>query len=174
MEFDPDNGKPVPPDSRVSGFGDSAIVIRDFNEFLIRFGRAIINMFEYSIEFADRINYFELYDNRQLIPLFEKVSSFSYQKELRLALAQTVKVDDSYRVLFVSDNIKLNIGDIRDIAYLIPIDDFLDLSGIYGHFVCPSNNDREHPSLFDKMVNDTRVQMMNYKVTYTRPLITIG
>lgn len=174
LQHDEETGELVRPDPRVKGFGDSAVVFRDFNEFLLRFGKAIIKLCDNSVELIDTITYFNLDENRPLRPLFEKTSSFSYQNELRLAFAQTVKVDDSYRVLIIKNNLLLNVGDIHDIAYLIPMEELLDTSGIVGPFVDFSSQNPSKPSLYDWMVEQTQRQMKEYKAFFTRPLIIIG
>lgn len=160
MEVGEDNN-PILPDPRVRGFGDTAIVFRDFNTFLTRWGRALEARYQDWVDLLDRINYYSPSTNRTLVPLFEKSEEYSYQKELRLAFCRSAKFDDYYRIALEKEPVIVNVGDIRDIAYAVPIDKFLDASGVVGRHYFPETGDLNVP--YDFMVNHTREQMKTFR-----------
>lgn len=138
-----ENDKPVLPDIKLEGFGDTVVVFRDFNSFLLRFFKAIEARFEEHVDLLNIINYYGFEENRRLNPLFEKTSGYSYQKELRLAICQSERNkfyrghEDAYTLIPDKERITLNVGDIRDIAYATPFKSFLGCSGIVGVHYSP-------------------------------------
>ena len=83
--------KPILPDARVKDFGDTVVVFRDFNSFLLRFFQTILSRYEEHVVLLDRINYYGINENRNLNPLFEKTKRYAYQNELRLAFCLSEK-----------------------------------------------------------------------------------
>lgn len=172
LEVGEDNN-PVLPDSRVRGFGDTVIVFRDFNTFLVRWGKALEAKYQDWVDLLDRIKYYPLNTNRPLVPLFEKNEGYSYQKELRLAFCRSAKFgEDYYRIALEKEPVIVNVGNIRDIAYAVPIDRFLDASGIVGRHYFPETGDMGVP--YDFMVNHTREQMKGFKSYGGRTQIVIS
>ena len=171
MEVGEDNN-PILPDPRVRGFGDTAIVFRDFNTFLTRWGRALEARYQDWVDLLDRINYYSPSTNRTLVPLFEKSEEYSYQKELRLAFCRSAKFDDYYRIALEKEPVIVNVGDIRDIAYAVPIDKFLDASGVVGRHYFPETGDLNVP--YDFMVNHTREQMKTFRSYGGRTQVVIS
>ena len=171
MEVGEDNN-PILPDPRVRGFGDTAIVFRDFNTFLVRWGRALEARYHDWVDLLDRINYYSPSTNRMLVPLFEKSEEYSYQKELRLTFCRSAKFDDYYRIALEKDPVIVNVDDIRDIAYAVPIDKFLDASGVVGRHYFPEPGDLNVP--YDFMVNQTREQMKTFRSYSGRTQVVIS
>lgn len=161
MEVGEDNNL-LQPDPRIRGFGDTVIAFRDFNSFLVRWGRALESKYEDWVDLLDRINYYSVNTNRMLVPLFEKSDEYRYQKELRLAFCRSVKFPEgSYRIALEKEAVTVNIGDIRDIAYAVPMDDFLSGRGIAGRHYFPETGNLNMP--YDFMVNHTKEQMKTVK-----------
>ena len=182
LEKESDSNRLIPPDTRIRGFGNTAVVIRDLDEFLIRWGKAVIKKYKQSIELIDRIHYFNLEENRKLNPMFEKVSSYAYQKELRLAVAE-LEFDEfaigptngkDYRIVLDKNRVILNIGSIRDIAYAIQTSSLIDTTGIFGQFRNVTNNPPLKPTVFDDLVGSTRARMKEYRPIAVRQIITIA
>ena len=69
----------------------------------------------------------------------------------------------------------LHIGDISDIAFEMPIDDFLEHNfpeEMKLRF--PMSDKVDEPSNYDGIVEWTREQMKNYHTNIIKPMITIG
>lgn len=110
-------------DERVlKGFGDAAVIIHDAVEFVTRVKsaaakRALPNSRQ-AVEYVDM----STLDGE--VDLFMKDLSFSYQKELRIAV-----IDQEAE----AGPITLNIGSITDIACLMPAKDVTELSFEWCH-----------------------------------------
>ena len=179
LEFE--HNRPVLPDSRVEEFGDTAVIFRDFNSFLLRLFKAIESQYLEHVELLDRINYYDINTNRRLNPLFEKTTKYAFQKELRFAFCPAEKnkfyigpdPDNAYRIIWNKDRVTVNIGDIRDIAYSVPIGKFLDGTGIVmiakNYF--PLSGNLRVP--YDYLVSKTREEMKKYKPNMVIPMVTI-
>lgn len=173
--------KPILPDARVKDFGDTVVVFRDFNSFLLRFFQTILSRYEEHVVLLDRINYYGINENRNLNPLFEKTKKYAYQNELRLAFCLSeknkfyvpTKPEDNYRLIWNKERMIINVGDIRDIAYAIPTSKFLDGSGILrvNQNLYPFTGNPEAP--YDNWVINTRKEMAHYRPTLVTPMITI-
>lgn len=129
LEYDRNNDCFLSPDKRVREFGDTAVVICDFNEFLRRMLTVIVREKEHALVMMDRVRYFSPQENRKQRVPFEKSSYYSWQNELRLVYGDLTHIGfDDFRLTLDSIPKMLGIGDIRDIAMAMPIDCFLDLS----------------------------------------------
>ena len=70
--------------------------------------------------------------------------------------------------------VKLQIGNIRDIAYAIPIENFLKLLiPRYIPLRFPMRELYESQSNYDKLVSNTRSVMKNHKSPFVRPMLVI-
>ena len=70
--------------------------------------------------------------------------------------------------------VKLQIGNIRDIAYAIPIENFLKL--LIPRYILlrfPMRELYESQSNYDKLVSNTRSVMKNHKSPFVRPMLVI-
>lgn len=172
------NNEPVKPDPQIRGFGDTVVVFRDFNSFLVRFFKAASKVSGSEVVLLDRIRYYTMSENRKLQPLFEKTSDYMHQKELRLAYCQS-EVDkfaigdpeNAYALILDKNRITINVGDIRDIAYAIPMEQFLNTSGINGRHSFPCVGNIKAP--YDFLLDKTREEMKNYKSFIVKPMFTI-
>lgn len=83
---------------------------------------------------------------------------------------------DDFRREIVEDltPVKLQIGNIRDIAYAIPIENFLKLLiPRYIPLRFPMRELYESQSNYDKLVSNTRSVMKNHKSPFVRPMLVI-
>lgn len=147
LEYDEKSDLFEKPDSRISNFGDTAVIIHDPQVFLYRICRAMIQRFDYEfwtsfmrVKYNIQISINQPYDE------FCKLPSYSWQKEFRIVLdlaqgkfdPDTLKnVTDYAKLTFpgeivedsnidsLADSITLNIGDIRDICISMSISDFI-------------------------------------------------
>ena len=183
MDYVPETNFFVTPDPRIAEFGDTAVIIRDFNEFLERYAKALFKMYPHVISLLDRVSFYSANENRETNPLFEKEASFEYQKELRMAFgilepnpfARLPKDGEAWRMVMDTNSVKLQLGSIRDIAIALPIEDFLTLKfpeDIRLRF--PMREEGEAESNFDSVVKTTREQMKNYHSILTKPTFIIG
>ena len=82
-----------------------------------------------------------------------------------------------YIVIFKAKDltpVKLQIGNIRDIAYAIPIENFLKLLiPRYIPLRFPMRELYESQSNYDKLVSNTRSVMKNHKSPFVRPMLVI-
>lgn len=72
--------------------------------------------------------------------------------------------------------VKLQIGNIRDIAYAIPIENFLELDLLTPQDIplrFPMRELCESQSNYDKIVGNTRFIMKNHKSPFVRPMLVI-
>ena len=122
-EYDPKCDYLKKPDKRMKDFGNSAVVIIDFNEFMDRFARALFSKYKYLQVLMDRVSFYGPEEARIINPLFDKRRIYEYQNELRLAFIELEKNvfsmasnEDLCAVLSL-DRVTIDIGDIRDIAF---------------------------------------------------------
>ena len=149
LEYSDQNYEYLPPDKRMCDFGDSAVVIYDSWEYLRRTCYKMLEEYGDSIWFAaKRVEYNDTLEKLTEYNEFTKRDSYLWQKEFRIALdvsnghADGVaweKMTDLCRIMFsnqggrvnMSDRRKpilLNIGNIRDIATIVSIDDLMTLN----------------------------------------------
>lgn len=120
----------------------------------------------------------------QLEPgLFKKVTGLSVKDfELLVSLgvlrenkfAMGINSDTSKEIVEDLTPVKLQIGNIRDIAYAIPIENFLKLLiPRYIPLRFPMRELYESQSNYDKLVSNTRSVMKNHKSPFVRPMLVI-
>lgn len=132
MRYDINNNSFFYPDSQIKSFGDTAIIIHDMESFLRKYLQQILKVHgELVTVFMDEVHYFDYQETIKLMPSFSKPKSYAYQNELRLAIglmeSNIYSLDFTNSVIRSTEPFTLNIGDIRDIACVLPIDDFLQL-----------------------------------------------
>ncbi len=183
MEYDEATGNFKRPDEKIRAFGDTAVIIKDYNEFIERFGKKLFEKYAHVISLIDRVTYYDPMTAQMCNPIFNKMRAYAYQNELRMAwcelehnvFAMGPNAKDVMRIVEDLSDVTLNIGDIRDIAVAIPIQDFLDIKlpqDIRLHF--PMRQAGEEPSNFDQIVEWSREQMKEYRTIHARPIITLG
>lgn len=88
--------------------------------------------------------------------------------------AMGINSDTSKEIVEDLTPVKLQIGNIRDIAYAIPIENFLKLLiPRYIPLRFPMRELYESQSNYDKLVSNTRSVMKNHKSPFVRPMLVI-
>ena len=170
------------PDPRMANFGDTAVLIIDFCEFMDRYGRALFAKYGRLISMVDQVQPFDFSKTCWLNPLFCKHKSQAYQNELRLAFGSLEKnpfaigpdAEEANSMVMNYDPVTLQLGDIRDITVEMPI--WMFMAGYLPHsFRCrwPSNEIPNVPSNFDSVRSWTREQMQKYRSIHVRPAYTV-
>lgn len=172
LEFDEKGNSFLKPDERLKNFGDTAVLILDYCEFIRRLKTAALKKYKNIAFLNDKVDFFNFQSNKTIIPLFNKSNDYSYQKELRIAISELeTKGHKNDRLNCVSyDMVKtlnrelFQLGDIRDIAIKIPVNDFLDLNITKDIEIEWSTNNNLHViTPFEREVIKTRFQMSKYE-----------
>lgn len=172
----------VKPDPRMKQFGDTAVIIQDYNEFIERFGLALFSKYNKVISMICPVDFYGLQETKQTNPLFSKEKSYEYQNELRMAFCELEHnkfaigpgTDTALSIVPSLDPVTLQIGSIRDIAIVLPIDDFLNLKfpqDIRLRF--PMRDPMEEPSNYDGIVQWTKEQMKDYHTIFAKTMFSI-
>ena len=165
----------LPIDPRMAQFGDSAVIITDFNQFLSRLGNALMDNFESISIMCERMKWFDFCRTGRLNPIFYKYSGQSYQNEIRIA-ACPLHDGGTTRALKKDFNpITIRIGNLRDIAMLVPVDQIIhgDVQIPMERIKWPGGSDSRVPSVFDRIVDFTNAQMNMYHCTDFKPMFSI-
>jgi len=180
MMFDKQHDTFFKPDPRIKDFGDTAVIICDMDTFLRRLVQAILDLYDESVSFLmNEVSYFDYNTTKEINPFFSKKESYSYQNEMRIALGllennkYTMDSGNTKSIVMSTDALKPQIGDIRDIAVKMPIDEFLALK--FPHdmpFKFPMSIS-EKPCMFDMILRDTRKFLLNYRSQLFKPTVTI-
>lgn len=182
MTYDPIKDFFLKPDVRMREFGDTAVIIRDYNEFIERFGRALFAKYGKVISMISPVDFYDFRDTKKINPLFSKEKSYSYQNELRMAFCELEHdrfaigpgADTACSIVPDLSPVTLQIGNIQDIAIALPIDDFLNLKfpdDIRLKF--PMRDASEVPSNYDGIVEWSRAQMRDYRTIAAKPTFMI-
>lgn len=166
-----ENGIPEKPSENLREFGDTAVVITDFDAFIRRVLRKHLEEDgEQLLVLLDRVEYYSLSDTKKLTPLFSKSEDYSWQNELRYAFAklgnpswEKEHTPGTGRMIIDTERKTLDIGDINDIAIKMSIDDFINLRFPEG-FKARYALSTDEPCCVDLMIRDTKRAMKNYKV----------
>lgn len=125
VEYDMATGKWAHANRLVSQFGDTAVVIRDGHTFIDRVVHALANLYgvDYCTLVADRVSYFSVGKDRGLNCMFHKEMSYAWQNEFRILFSRACPFEGGAYWKIVKENqpVALEIGDITDIAYEIPV-----------------------------------------------------
>ena len=147
LEFDENLDCFITPDKRMRKFGDTAVIIHSPVDFLYRVSTAIINRFDDDLWTSfSMVDYNVDFSQLQTYDVFCKSKEYSYQKEFRIALdlangrfspSHLNSVTDFAKLTFtgeiiedtnpesISDELILNIGNIKDICVSIPSSELL-------------------------------------------------
>lgn len=183
-ELDEEKQRFKTPDPRMMSFGDTAVLIIDFCEFMERYAKALFAKYDHLISMVDQVKTFDFSQTQWLNPLFCKHESQAYQNELRLAFG-TLEVNqfaigpdagEANSMVMNYDPVTLQLGDLSDITVEMSMNQFVDGYLPVG-FKCrwPSNDPPRVPSNFDELRTWTREQMAKYRSIHVRPAyITIN
>lgn len=182
MLYNPEKDFFEKPDPRMKQFGDTAVIIRDYNTFIERYGKALFVRYEKLISMISPVDFYWLGETKETDPLFSKEMAYEYQNELRMAFCELEHspfaigptADTDLTIVPDLSPVTLQIGSIRDIAVALTIDDFLELkfpSDIRLKF--PMREEGEEPSNYDGIVQWTKEQMKDYHTILVSPIAII-
>lgn len=177
LKFNTSTQSFLPPDSKIQEFGDTAVVMHDFESFLQRVIQQLRQRFgKMFIPFLQEVSYFDYTESKDLTPLFSKHIEYSYQNELRLAVGlleeNQFSMDFSDTIILSTDSLTLDIGNIRDIAYAIPVQELIDLR-------LPNEPSFRFPTLgnqdsyFFNMVRYSKEDLERFLCPTYKPILTI-
>lgn len=152
LEYDEECSQFVKPDSRIAEFGDTAVVIHNPTQFLRRVCYAMLERFgnDFWTSFM-RVEYDAEFGANKAYDEFSKNPQYSWQNEFRIVLdlaqgkfdPETLKdVTDTARLNFpgeiiedknpdsLADSLILNIDNISDLCFSMPIGEFIDCKNI--------------------------------------------
>lgn len=154
----------VPPSYKMKEFGDTAVIIKDMNEFLRRFMIGLEKCWPNVCLLLDRVEYYSQDKTRLLNPLFNKPNSYRDQNELRLAVGRldmSRPTSNGKHELYQStEPLKFEIGNIADITQIMPIDDFCTLNHMEP-VILPMMDLRS--DIFNSIVKETRERMRQFE-----------
>ena len=171
LKYDKRNRRFKIPDYRMKQFGDTVVIIKDVDEFLKRLKNAIDVKFNENIFLVDIMKYKKFNNTEILNPIYVNKEDKSWQCEFRIATAKLDKGNDvsDYKFNIIKKEIQhtFNIGDIRDIAISVHIDDFLNLN--LPNDLLKINNLK----LFKKLQEETKYNLLQYVSTKQRLIFDI-
>lgn len=181
-ELDEEKQRFITPDPRMASFGDTAVLIIDFCEFMERYARALFAKYGRLITMVDQVKPFDFSQTHMINPLFCKHESQAYQKELRLAFG-SLEVNpfaigpDAYEtnsMVMNYDPVTLQLGDLSDITVQMPIWHFM-AGFLPPGFKCrwPSNEPPKVPTNYDGVRTWTQEQMKKYRSIHVTPAYKI-
>ena len=177
-EFDDDKKQFILPDPRMKQFGDTAVLITDFCEFIERYGKAMFAAYDKVISMIGTVESFSFNKTQYINPIFCKHESQAYQNELRMVFGELQKnvfargTDEANALIHSYEPVKFQIGDISDITVEIPIDDFMR-GYLPDGFKCRWPSNKERTSNYDEIVAWTSEQMKNYRSFAVKPTCVI-
>ena len=152
-------------------FGDTAVIIKDMNEFLLRLMKGIEKIGKKVCLLMEKVEYYSFDETKILNPLFNKKQDHEYQNELRIAIGRLdlnkPTSDDKYELCTSTEPLKVEIGDISDITIVLPIDDFCALKRL-DSAIFPMIDRRS--DIFNRLLKETQETMSGFesrKQTFT-------
>lgn len=175
---------------KVAQFGDTAVVIAIFDQFVDRIISALIKKYgdDHCLLLAGKVSYYYLGTTKNLTSMYSKESSHSWQNEFRIIFCETIPnrenkfarpdKDGVFRpnaqsTILSLDDVHLDIGDIRDIAYAVPVA-YLIL-GVWwsGHSISFATNNPKGITRLENLAIDTRNEIRNYRTPAVRASMAI-
>lgn len=158
------------PDKRIEQFGDTAVIITDFEEFVKRLLKEVEKLYNGPCLFLiDDVDYFDYGETKELYPGYSKHKSYAWQNEIRIAVAKLEKNNfeihqkpDEYSMVHDDNDLFLEIGDIRDIAYKVTTKEFLkpNKDDSLKYSIKMGNRTK---TIVDNIADETKKQLKNYK-----------
>lgn len=159
VNYVPEFGMFIPPSPKMKEFGDTAVIIKDMNEFLRRFMIGLEKFNPYVL-LMDKIEYYSQGETRRLNPLFNKPDSYRDQNELRIAVGRLdmsrPTSDGKHELRQSTEPLRFNIGDISDITQVMAIDDFCTLNNMDA-VILPMIDVRSNT--FNMLIEETKKRM---------------
>lgn len=177
-------------DKKVTQFGDTAVVIANLDQFVDRIVSALNKKYgcDHCLLLADKISYYHLGITNNLVPMYSKEASYSWQNEFRIIFCETIPnrenksarpdKDGVFRpnaqsTILSLDDVHLDIGDIRDIAYAIPVAYLIHGAWWSGHSISFATNNPKGNTRLENLVIDTRNEIRDYRTPVVRASMTI-
>lgn len=190
LQYHPESKKWEHANKRVAQFGDTAVVITDLEQFVDRIALALTKQYgcDHCLLLADKVNYYCLGSTQNLTPMYSKGASYSWQNEFRMIFCETIPnrenkfarpdKDGIFRpnaqsTILSLDDVHLDIGDIRDIAYAIPVGYLIYGSWWLGHAIRLATNSSKGITRLENLAINTRNEMRDYKTPAARLSMTI-
>ena len=122
------------------------------------------------IFWMDKINYYKHKENKKLNPVFSKAYSYEWQNELRIAFCKIEKnmfavgpdAKNAYSIVRETKPCLFKIGNLKDIAVSLPIEDFINLKFPVGHKFSLIN-DKDPRGLCANIMIDTKKRTAEFK-----------
>lgn len=177
-------------DKKVTQFGDTAVVIANLDQFVDRIVSALNKKYgcDHCLLLADKISFYHLGITNNLVPMYSKEASYSWQNEYRIIFCETIPnrenkfarpdKDGVFRpnaqsTILSLDDVHLDIGDIRDIAYAIPVAYLIHGAWWSGHSISFVTNNPKGITRLENLVIDTRNEIRDYRTPVVRASMTI-
>lgn len=177
-------------DKKVTQFGDTAVVIANLDQFVDRIVSALNKKYgcDHCLLLADKISFYHLGITNNLVPMYSKEASYSWQNEYRIIFCETIPnrenkfarpdKDGVFRpnaqsTILSLDDVHLDIGDIRDIAYAIPVAYLIHGAWWSGHSISFATNNLKGITRLENLVIDTRNEIRDYRTPVVRASMTI-
>lgn len=177
-------------DKKVAQFGDTAVVIANLDQFVDRIVSALIKKYgcDHCLLLADKISYYHLGTTNNLAPMYSKEASYSWQNEFRIVFCETIPNRENkfarpdkggvfrpnaQSTILSLDDVHLDIGDIRDIAYAIPVAYLIHGAWWSGHSISFATNNPKGITRLENLAIDTRNEIRNYRTPAVRASMTI-
>ena len=190
LQYHPESRKWENANKRIAQFGDTAVVITDLEQFVDRIVSALIKLYgcDHCLLLADRVNYYCLGTAKNLTPMYSKEASYSWQNEFRIIFCETIPnranifarpdKDGIFRpnaksTILSLDDVHLDIGDIRDIAYAVPVAYLIHGKWWSGHSISFATNCSKGITRLENQVIDTRNEIRDYRTPAVRASMTI-
>lgn len=163
-------------DDRILQFGDSAVIIRDFNAFLFRLYKSLQKTYPAFFIMFDEIEYYEMNSTKRVTPLFSKESNYKWQNEARIVVGildrEHPLKNGEFPLQCPPKQVTLKIGDIHDIASLVSLDQLMK-----GQIVFDEGFSFAMDSLFNTpyyiIKRDTKNRLDNYQPCAVKPIFWI-
>lgn len=138
--------------------------------------------------YAVKVSYYYLGATKNLTPMYSKGNSYSWQNEFRIIFCGTIpnkenlfaRPDkdgvfrpDAQSTILSLDDVHLDIGDIRDIAYAIPVAYLIHGAWWSGHSISFATNNPKGITRLENLAFDTRNEIRNYRTPAVRASMTI-
>lgn len=174
VDYLPELNKFLQPSIKMKEFGDTAVIIKDMNEFLRRFMIGVDKCCPNVCLFMDRVEYYNQGETRLLNPLFNKPKSYQEQNELRIAIGRLdmgrPTSNGRYELCQSTEPFTFEIGDISDITQMMPTDDFITLKDMEP-VILPMIDCRS--DIFNRLIDDTRKKIGQFESRQQKIMFSI-
>ena len=171
MKYIPETNFFERPNRKLQQFGDTAVIIKDYDKFMRLLMSEIYKQYgENEIFWMDKIDYYKHGDNKILNPVFSKDYGYEWQNELRIAFCEIEKnrfatgpdFENAYSIVRDTDPCLFEIGNLEEIAVSVPVEDFINLKFPDGHKFSLIN-DEDPRGLCANIISDTKKRTAEFK-----------